>query len=231
MFLSNNDKMIFAISLLFVIMFIFLNQGSKPSYADKLTPIYNLSNTPPGMSYGELMTKYWDWWVNLPEKQASECPIKVTGTVVFLSDALKSHRELTCTYNLDEGKALFLPLIMSESDKGVEGYEQYSDQQLIDASIKENEGGSFILMIDGKEIPKEDIKKLQTTSPFWNLSILPGNQYQAENGTFRAVTEGIYVLVKPLSQGSHVISYDVSSTKDDPPTTIRGKLTYNLSVK
>lgn len=223
--------MIFAISLLFVTVFIFLNHGSKSSYADKLTPIYNLSNTPPGMSYGELMTKYWDWWINLSKKQASECPIKVTDTVVFLADALKSHRELTCTYNLDEGKALFFPLIVAESDKGVEGYEQYSDEQLINASVQENEGGAFTLIIDGKEIPKEDIEKLKTTSPFWNLSILPGNQYQTENGTFRAVTEGIYVLVKPLSQGSHVISYDASSTKNDPPTNIRGKLTYNLSVK
>ena len=252
-FLPNRCKIILGLSLGFVTVLIFLNHGSKLSYADDFTShIYNLNDTYQGMSYPDLMTKYWDWWINVdstpPDKPLPLCQMKDIGDVVLLADPLqtgahgeadkKEPVEFRCT--LDAPKALFLPLVMSEYDATVpecgppctdaimktKAHQDNGDPTTVAASIK--------LVIDNKTIPPKDLVKLRTAAEPWNISIVnKNNQYEIplenESITTRAYTEGYYVFLKPLTPGSHVIYYEGASPK--VTGSAQGKIQYNLTIK
>jgi hypothetical protein len=234
-------KIVVSISLVFVAAFIFITQGNRILYAEDLGSLfYSHSDSPKGMSYGNLMQKYWDWWVNVPKEppiSKSSCYMKDIGNVVFLVDPLQLADTVNYTCKLPEGKALFFPLQTAESDHGVSSeYAKYTDDELIKSAKQENEGDTYTLMIDGKMIPRDYLKKLGMVSPFWNISISQeGNQYDAKTGNFRAVTDGVFVFLKPLSPGSHEIQYSAASTdiSEENPTATRsteGKITYKILV-
>lgn len=222
----NQYKDITVLYLILVSCLLLTTMRINVIYGENFTSyLYSPSEAPSEMSYGYLMTKYWDWWINVPSKPdspnnespfpISTCDVKDTGEVVFLVDALKVPKSMSYSCNLSEGKPLFFPLISSEYDQMVENYENATDQRLIDAAKEDNLRGTYELKIDGTIIPQEQLKKLQMTSPFWNISIVePNNMYGAPIGHPRAVVDGIFAYVKPLSLGSHEIQYKVAEWND-----------------
>ena len=105
------------VSLVPVIAFVLITFGQSILYGEDLTSLfYTPSNVPNSVSYGDLMTKYWDWWINVPNAPGAppgtspfpitECDIKDIGKVVFLVDALKVGHDTNYSCRLDEGKSL-----------------------------------------------------------------------------------------------------------------------------
>ena len=233
---SDWSKIVLAISLVAVTL-IFLSPDDKVGYAENFTSLfYNLSDSHQGMSFRNLMTKYWDWWINVPAKTGlpmSQCDIKDIGNVVFLVDPLFTGKNQGYSCNIPEGKAIFFPLVMSEVDPKVPEYKNLNmtDKIMLEKAEEENLGSSFKVVIDGNVIPNNFLKTLTTHSPFWNISVVePENQFEAELGSYRAVTAGNYVFLKPLTPGWHEIHYEASSFKEDPNLSTQGIITYKIFV-
>lgn len=227
--------------------FVFIIVGQNFIYGQNLTSqFYSHMDELNGMSYGKLMTTYWDWWINIPSAPGTapgtspfpitECDIKDIGKVVFLVDALKVGHDVNYACQLDEGKSIFFPLLTSEYDKGIEGYENATDQELADLARQENAGDSYSLKIDNQIIPIEFLKNLDTTSPFWNISTnQTGNHYDAPLGNFRGVVFGTFVFLKPFDKGTHEIEItasqtDKSSENAEVLVTNSVKITYKINV-
>ena len=238
-FYHNWYAIILSISLIPMGILIFLHEGDKVGYGEDFTSLfYNITNSHNGLSFQNLMTKYWDWWINVPAKPGiptSGCVMKDIGNVLFLIDPLFIGKTVAYSCNIPEGKALFFPLVMSEVDPKVPEYKglNMTDTMMLAKAREENEGNSFKLVIDGRTIPESYLKSLRTNSPFWNITVLDkDNQYEAEVGSYRAVTEGNYVFLKPLSPGWHELHYEASSLRDNPTAELStgGIITYKIFV-
>lgn len=199
---------------------------------------YQTSDIPYGIPYGEWIVKYWNWWGNIPisespaeEKVKYQCFMQIVDNVAFFVDPLQMHREQAYSCEIGSNNSIFLPLVASEYDTGIEGYEQATDEELVDSAEQDDNSRAFNVTIDGKVIPSEYIKKLRSESPFWNLTLVEGNIYEGKPGVFRAFAEGFYIFLKPLPEGSHQISYAAYSSESDSQTSLAGKITYNLFVK
>ena len=235
MFLYNYPIIILAIILVFSGVLV-TSQLVNLTYAQDFSSLlYTPSDSPFGIPYGVWITKYWDWWANVPKtltptEQNYPCYTHDVGDVIFLVDPLKMSGEVTYSCNIPAGKALFFSLVTSEYDTGIEGYEKATDKQLIDAARQDDNSNAFKVILDGKVIPSDAIRNLRGESPFWNITIFKGNHYDSPLGVFRAFAEGFYIFLKPLSPGSHQLYYETSSPKSDFQVSPGGKITYNLSV-
>ena len=236
-----------AIPLVFVIAFILAIWGNNPLYGQNLTSLfYSTSDLHDDMSFSDLMQKYWDWWINIPNAPGAppgtspfpitECDIKDLGKVVFLVDALKVGHDTNYSCHLDEGKSLFFPLLTSEYDRGLEGYENATIQQLEDAAKQENTGDSATLRIDNKSIDPVFLNNLNTISLPWNITTnQTGNHYDAPVGNFTGVVYGNFAYLKPLDRGPHEIQIKASQTDKTPenPEVLQSSdvtITYKIIV-
>ena len=203
--------------------------------------IYLPSEDHNDMKIRYLMTKYWDWSINIPGKNGTAgesphptgtCDIKDMGDVIFLVDPLKVPKDASYTCTLPEGKALFFPLINSEFDVGIRQFQNHTDDQLIQSAKKANERGSKTLKIDNINALEEDLDKLHITSDFWNIETnQTNNQYEAELGHYRAVVDGIFIYLKPLSPGHHEIRYSAAGWNDETNTpNPEVVITYKIDV-
>ena len=94
-------------------------------------------------------------------------------------------------------------------------------------------GPSYVVKIDGTEVPKQLIDNNRAQSPFWNATWKDKNQFESKAGTFRAVAEGFWLFLKPLSPGLHTVSYATSSPKysgNVPIGATEGSATYKIFV-
>lgn len=234
--LHISSKVILAVTILFSGVFII--QLANLTYAQDLASLfYTTTDTPHGIPYGEWIIKYWDWWANIPgaespaeHKGKFQCFMQDVDNVTFLVDPLKMNIEETYSCKITSGKPIFFSLVTSEYDTGIEGYEHATDKELVDSARQDDDSNAFKLTIDGKVIPSDFVRNLRAESPFWNITIEKGNHYDSVPGTFRAFAEGFYIFLKPLSPGSHQITYEASSPKSDLQVSPGGKMTYNLIV-
>jgi hypothetical protein len=196
---------------------------------------YTPKDSPFGMPYGVWLSKYWDWWANIPKtltptQHNYDCYMHEAGDVIFLVNPLKMNSEVTYKCKIPSGKGLLFALVTSEYDTGTEGYEKATDKQLTDAARLDDNSNAFKVTLDGKAISSDYLRNLRAESPFWNITILAGNHYDSPPGVFRAFAEGFFAFLKPLSPGSHQIYYETSSPKSDLQVSPSGKITYNLVV-
>ena len=202
---------------------------------------YSLNDQPLGKPYGYWLTKFWDWWGNVgiddtPTSKDYPCyhsslENSTANGVIFLVDVLTIGRNVQYDCTIPANQSLLIPLVESEYDTGTQSYEHASDQTLLDAATALDNGPSFVVKIDGTEVPKQFIDRVQ--SPFWNATWKDKNQFESKPGAFRAVAEGFWLFLKPLSPGMHTISYSASSPKysgNVPIGATEGSATYKVFV-
>ena len=109
------------ISLLISTMVVFSMSYSVTAivYADNLNPgIYSNNSTPFGVPYGEWMSNWWQWNMEIPANHPRDnyspekCTVNQSGPVWFLPDILTGKEERTCT--IPTGKAILVPLLTGE---------------------------------------------------------------------------------------------------------------------
>lgn len=204
---------------------------------------YSLNDQPLGKHYGYWLTKFWDWWGNVgiadtPTIKDYPCYHSSLGNstangVIFLVDVLTIGRNVEYACTIPANQSLLIPLVESEYDTGTESYEHASDQTLLDAAKALDNGPSYVVKIDGTEVPKQLIDNNRAQSPFWNATWKDKNQFESKAGTFRAVAEGFWLFLKPLSPGLHTVSYAASSPKysgNVPIGATEGSATYKIFV-
>lgn len=235
----NSGLITFFLFLAIVLVLFAINNNILYAY-DLGSLIYLPSEDSNDVKIRHLITKYWDWAINVPGKNnipevspfpIGICDIKDMGDVVFLVDPLKVPVSTSYTCTLSEGKALFFPLINSEYDVGLNDFEKASDNQLLENAKKDNERGTRTLKIDNTEISSNDIDKLHITSDFWNIETnYTNNQYGAKIGHWRAVVDGTFVYLKPLSPGHHEIQYSAAGVNAFNVPNPEVEITYKIDV-
>jgi hypothetical protein len=192
--------------------------------------------SPFGRNYAEWSAAYWQWLFALPVDghPGTDSPdFDVTdgqsGHVWFLTGPFGTvERSVT----IPAGTSLFIALINVDSSSLEEPpfYGATAADQLAIA----NEFADFItdlsFTVDGKAV--DNIEDFRVTSPQFTFTAPTPWIFGATGGTGTAVGVGYFVMLSPLSLGTHTIHYTAAFKFSDAPEDYIGvDMTYHVTVK
>lgn len=247
---------VFVTVLLFLIVFAFPVLNSAFGFG-----VFSKDEKPFGMSYDDWAAKYWNKSLSKNTDQATPKP---GGCLILNNDNNKSESMVmlmetadvsfppTQACKISSNQGIIIPLWIGWCDTGSD--KGFSDQQLTDCAKRQNLGniGSEV-KVDGVPVAKLDVRQslisgkldykinsltnvTESTSKSFNLTI-PSDTHKANQvpGTWRAVSQGWWVFLKPLPPGQHTVFYNIRVTPTgaltSPGTNPHfADITYNLQV-
>lgn len=211
----NNGYQLAAASLLLA-----MTAASAPAGSATPSPgVFGPDARPFGATYGEWSSFWWNWAVseraaNSPVVHAAtpdECKVGQIGPVWFLAGPSNANEQRFCRVTSD--KAILFPVInaeqsASEGDCQLPGTPPGSSPRALRACAVALMGLVTELQasIDGVQV--QGLPRFRFESPLFRLTGVAGNfTNSVQPGTFNAVADGFFVMVKPLSPGQHIIHF------------------------
>lgn len=189
-----------------------------------------------GMSYGDWSAAWWQYlllfpYSSSPYTDATDCNDGQGGPVFFLVGGPGNPTVRSCT--IPAGKALFVPIINVEcSSVEPPPFEGLNAQEARGCAASWN-GGTDIkklkFTIDGKKV--KNLGDFRIQSPYFYFNGMPSsdNFLGAAKTEGYSMSDGYWVMVKPLSPGTHVIHFEGTWTSG-PGDGYAQNVTYNLTV-
>jgi hypothetical protein len=196
--------------------------------------VFSKDAKPFGIPYSEWTNKWWQWNMGMPKAShlrehfdPEKCDMNQEGPVWFLPDGLSGKEFRSCTIPSD--KAILVPVLTGNCDND-NPQSPMSDADLLKCA---SEGGDFSVVsasLDG--IPIKNLKESKVPSPYFNLTVPKDNVFNNIPGTFRAISDGWYVFLKPLSQGTHELRLFTNVANPyHNELNYASELTYNITSK
>lgn len=189
-----------------------------------------------GASYSEWSAAYWQWLFALPadSNPGIDSPdFDVTdgqsGHVWFLTGPFGTiERNVT----IPAGTALFVSLVNVDGSSLEEDpfHGETAEEQLAIANGFAEYITDLSFSVDGKAV--ENIGDFRVTSPQFSFTAPTPWIFGATGGTGTATGVGYFVMLPPLSVGTHAIHYTGAfKFSDDPADYIGVDMTYNVTVE
>lgn len=193
--------------LLLIIVTLSLAQSNHAAQAIDIQ-VYTADSKPYGLSYAEWSAKWWQWALSIPnkdnpveDKTGINCNKNQEGPVWFLAGTGGGSVIRNC--EIPAGKSILFPIINVIIDFATNpSFKTESDlkNNMMDfkSAVKE-------VSVDGIKIDPTDY---QFMSPLFNFTLPPDNTYDLPAGTTtQAVSNGYWIMLKPLPIGSHEIHF------------------------
>jgi hypothetical protein len=225
---------IFAISL-FVIAIINSLSGIPSIQAQQSTGSGSLGVFPPdsrpyGLTYGEWTIKWWQWFFSMPEAinptfddTGRNCANNQTGPVWYLAGTGGGAVTRECTISSDKG--ILIPIINAACDSATEPSLDTDAELQACAKADQDLVIGKEITVDGINIGNLDAYRFQ--SPLFNLTFPENNIAGIAPQTAKAVSDGFWILLEPLSPGMHEIHF--KAALGDPTAT--GITNFALDVR
>lgn len=204
-----------------------------------------------GMTYGDWSAAWWQWALQLSNTKSplfddtgAKCASgQGVGPVFFLVGGGTTANTLVrndCI--VPAGKALFFPIINGECSTAEKDTVFYaaSDWALRVCASKLLDGidiSSLLVTVDGVTLQGEQLKAFRAQSPVFHFTDIPKDNFltpapgkkfvTASSGT--SVSDGFWVMLDPLSVGTHTIHFQGTITSGPSPFGLN--VTYNLTVQ
>ena len=220
----------------FIISIISSQFAQAQNIASPNTLVFPVDSKPYGKSYAEWSAIWWQWLLSIPEDKnpagdptGERCETNQQGPIWFLAGTFGGAAERTCT--IPSGKAIMFPPINSECS-----YAEYPDEKtesdlLECAKTFQDQVTSAQVTINGTAI--ENLDKFRIQSPPFNVTLPENNVFGISPGQTQAVSDGIWIILKPLPVGEHKIGFK-GITVDfttGATNTFATDATYNVVVK
>jgi hypothetical protein len=193
--------------------------------------MYSRNDKPYGKSWEEWTSKWWQWLLSIPKE--SNPGIDTTGekfdanqndpNVVFLVGTFGGSAERN--YTIYAGKSILFPIInfttsyIEEPFLKTESELKSRAKQDIDDIVNKE------AVVDGMKL--QDIEKYRVQSPVFDLTYPENNVFELSSGSTRAISDGYWVFLKPLSPGMH----DIHAVGSCSSGKTRVDITWHLDVK
>ncbi len=204
-----------SLRLLALVAIVFVVTAS--SQVGVMTPAtYSPDQNVYGLSYGEWSAAWWQWALAFTnsaspvmDPNGSLCNSNQGGPVFFLAGSGPGTATRYCT--VPAGKALFLPIINVECSTvepppfyGATGQEVRACAALwMDGAGK----NTLKMTVDGK--PLYGVTGYRMQSPFYSFIMPETDNYLGVATTSGwSISDGYWVMLKPLSPGQHVIHFE-----------------------
>jgi hypothetical protein len=181
--------------------------------------VFPLESRMNGASYSEWIARWYQWVCSLPKShnplfETADCSAGQSGPVWFLGGTFVVAEEngvyvgrADRTCRIPSGTKLFFPIIdiaintlnPDRTDQYLLDYAEYLGGFLVPESLR--------LEIDGKAV--SDVAQYRVASPVFHTGPLPeDNILGRDAGTDpRVASDGYYVMLKPLSVGTHTVRF------------------------
>jgi hypothetical protein len=198
--------------------------------------VFTTDSKPYGMSYDEWTAKWWQWALSIPkdinpvgDETGKYCGQGQEGPVWFLAGTFGGSMERSCT--IPAGKAiLFSPINVECSYAEFPDLKTESDLRAC-AKSGQDLATETEVSIDGVKL--QNLQNYRTQSPLFDLTLPKDNVFALPPSTTKAVSDGVWVFLKPLSPGNHEIhskgvSVDFTTTGTVP--SFVSDVTYRLNI-
>ena len=159
---------------------------------------------------GQLSAQWWKWALQKPADQSPlvgsysggpQCQGQRDG-VFFLAGTLTGE-PVTRECTVSSGTWLFFPVVNSFcGDVKGTGSEQEFRQCARDSLDQILQGSSIFVTVDG-----EPVSVQRAESPLFTVTLPQNNVLGAPPGAYDVVSDGVWVLLPPLSEGTHTIHF------------------------
>lgn len=195
-----------------------------------------LGSKPYGQTYGQWSAAYWQWLFALPvdghpgtDSPDFDVTAGQSGHVWFLTGPFGTvQRNVT----IPAGTSLFISLVNVDASTLEEPpfYGATAADQLAIANGFADYITDLSFTVDGK--PVANIGDFRVTSPQFTFTAPSPWLFGATGGTGTATGVGYFVMLAPLSVGTHTIHYTGAfKFSDAPEDYIAVDMTYHITVK
>jgi hypothetical protein len=208
--------------------------------ADQQVDVFPPEENVFGLSYGDWSAAWWQYVLSIPadtnpifDTTGNNCDIEQSESpVFFLVGAGTEPVTRTCT--VPSGRALFFPIINVECSN-VEPPPFFGETaQELRECVAELVNGVGVetlqVVVDGKQV--QNLEDFRVQSPLFDFILPPGDNFlglpDVTSGS--AVSDGYWLMLKPLSPGNHVIHWE-GAFVSGPGAGFSQNVTYNLIVK
>src|SRR5215471_2688352 len=173
--------------------------------------VFSSDSKPYNFTYGEWTARWWQWGYSIPKNinpayddTGKNCAQKQYGPVWFLAGTYGHSVERVCT--VPAGKAILFPILNSECSFAEFPKLKTLSELPMCAKTIQDQVTTLMGRIDG--VPILHLQEYRIQSPPFNFT-LPHNNIlgMPANTTTRAVADGNWVFLKPLSPGVHTIVF------------------------
>ena len=210
----------------FSILFIPLSLHQSSAISDPNSYFYPADSKPYGKSYPEWAAIWWKFVLEYPVKDArltddkgSLCAVNQTGNVWILPGGESGELVRSCV--IPEGVSLLISPTDSFCNKQQQnsvGENEAEIRKCVKADVDEDEYSNTYL--DGIQLSNlHDVNRFQ--------SVLFDLYYPPNEGPYKTVADGVYLMIKPLSPGNHTLVQEAGAPSQD----WHYKVTYHLQVK
>lgn len=175
--------------------------------------VYPPGSKPYGLTYGEWSAKWWQWALSIPTKDnpvvdenGEKCAVgQNDSNVWFLAGTGGGEASRSC--NIPAGKAILFPSLNVECDYKTPDLKTEADLRKC-AKADQDKATNLQAAVDGVAIP--DLKKYRVQSPLFNMTAPGDNVMGIPPGMTQAISDGFWILLKPLPVGKHTIEFSGS---------------------
>jgi len=230
------ENKIKAISVVFGLEFFFIIICYSMS-VPAIDTIFPPGSKPYGQTYGQWSIKWWQWVLSIPtdrnpinDDNGKYCDTSQNDpNVWFLAGTGGGKVVRDCT--IPSGKAIYFPILDVECSYA----ESTTDKTEADlrrcAHADQDTVSDLTLRIDGLDI--QNLTNFRVDSPLFNFTTPENGLFDLHSVTTQAVSDGFFVMVKPLPVGSHEIhwSWILGSLTSTSPQIQPEDTTYRLKVE
>jgi hypothetical protein len=237
-----------AITIISAIIVIFATPATSPqaestAQAGALSLVFPANSMPYGMTYEQWTTKWWQWFLSIPQDQSPandpsgiQCAINQNDTDVwFIAGNFGGHTERTCT--IPAGKGLVIePVGWTCNDKQDLRPSTPRDSNTIETELKKCTQDPIkqlklaVVEFNGERIP--NIADYIATSPLSSVTFPNNALFNAPEGQALFVSTGPTVITKPLPPGNYII-HTAAQIIDpiNPAYNFANDVTIHINVK
>ncbi len=198
--------------------------------------VFALDSKPYGLSYAGWSIKFWQWYYNIPmnppphpgdDPTGAACNKSQAGPVWFLVGSAGSKQVRNC--DVPYGKALLLTPIDMECSFAESPTLKKEEELKTCAKEDQDNVNSLKLIVDGVSL--SNVSKYRVPSSLFNLTLPADNILGLDPQTTQAVSDGYWIILEPLSKGSHTI---ISTGAAIDPTGVYSfvsDVTWKINIK
>ncbi|OEU41428.1 hypothetical protein BGV40_14985 [Methanosarcina sp. Ant1] len=188
-----------------------------------------------GKTYGDWSADWWKWALSIP---ADRNPLYDDGTgkftteaqsgdVWFLAGSWVGTKEINCKVPVE--KAIFFPIINAECSR-IEGNGETEEELRACANDLMNHVTVTKVTVDGRQL--KDLDDYRVESDIFLFKLPKDNILGLHPGSSKSVSDGYWIMLKPLSAGKHKIHIYGKAVGVLPDgSDFVTEMTYNLDVQ
>jgi len=186
---------------------------------------------PYGLKYLDWTAKWWQWALSIPKEYSPlsndggmNAPFGQSGPVWFLAGTFGGKVSRAC--KIPVGKAILFPV--SNHESSFSEFPNLKTEIELKACSKEDidKVTTLVVKVDGIVLPEFTLKTCRLQSSLFDIVLPQNNVLGLPPGSTKAVSDGYWVFLQPLSEGTHDI-YFMGSCRTD---ALRTEVSYHIEV-